>query len=262
MSGITRPLGRPTVLEPSLAERVERRRLLTASVIGGALVATGLAACQNQGSAQPGNAAGGENGEEGISAVEDLMREHGVLRRILIVYQETAFRLARDPARIDAAALGDAATLFRQFGEDYHERGLEERFLFPELQQSGGEAGGLVDTLLAQHQRGREITDYVLQTLRGGSIATAAAEPLSRALLTMNRMYEAHAAWEDTVVFPAWKELMEPARLRELAETFEEIEHQQFGEDGFDEAIRRVRSIEQRLGVADLASFTAPATSG
>lgn len=75
----------------------------------------------------------------------------------------------------------------------------------------------------------------------------------------MNRMYEAHAAWEDTVVFPAWKELMEPTRLHELAETFEQIEHQQFGEDGFDAAVRRVRSIEQRLGVADLAHFTAPA---
>ncbi|MGK6319002.1 hemerythrin domain-containing protein [Sphingomonas sp. DT-204] len=155
--------------------------------------------------------------------------------------------------------LGDAATLFRRFGEDYHERGLEERFLFPEVRRAGGEAGALVDTLLAQHRRGREVTDYILQTVGGGSIATASAEPLSRALTAMNRMYEAHAAWEDTIVFPAWKEAMPPERLHELAETFEEIEHRQFGEDGFDQAVRRVAAIEQRLGITGLAGFTAPA---
>jgi len=50
-------------------------------VIGGALVASRLAGCQDQRSAQSGDAAGGEKsegGEAGVSAVEDLMREHGV----------------------------------------------------------------------------------------------------------------------------------------------------------------------------------------
>jgi len=249
--------------DPSLVDALERRRFLTAGVIG-VLAAGGVAACQGQGPDQSSDAPEGEEGEggeEGVSAVEDLMREHGVLRRILVAYAETAPRLARDPAAVDAGALREAATLFRQFGEDYHERELEERFLFPELKRAGGEAGGLIDTLLAQHRRGREVTDYLLQVTQGGSISVPNAEPVSRALLAMNRMYEAHAALEDTVVFPAWKETMAPDRLHELAETFEEIEHRQFGEDGFDEAVRRVRSIEQRLGIANLADFTAPALS-
>ena len=114
--------------EPPLADRSDRRRLLGIGLMGGALAA-GLAACGDIGN-QSGNAAGkqeSESGEEGVSALEDLMREHGVLRRILIVYAETAPRLARGPAGIDAGALADAATLFRQFGEDYHERGAGSR---------------------------------------------------------------------------------------------------------------------------------------
>lgn len=190
------------------------------------------------------------------------MREHGVLRRILIVYSETAPRLLSDPGSVDVQALAEAASLFRAFGEDYHERQLEERFLFPELKRSGGEAGGLIDTLLAQHQRGREITDYILATVQGGSVASGEAERLAGALQSMNRMYEAHAAFEDTIVFPAWKETVPSKRLEELAEKFEEIEHEQFGEDGFDEAVRRVRSVEQRLKIGDLGDFTAPATGG
>src|ERR1700757_3849772 len=101
---------------------------------------------------------GGEKGGEDVSATEDLMREHGVLRRILIIYRETASWLGQGRTDFDAVALGQAADLFRAFGEDYHERALEEQHIFPVLQKAGGAGGALVATLLAQHNRGREIT--------------------------------------------------------------------------------------------------------
>jgi hypothetical protein len=75
--------------------------------------------------------ASGESGEE-VSANEDLMREHGVLRRALLVY--AAPKLRTDPASISPAALHQTAVLFRNFGEDYHERRLEEAFYFPGYQ--------------------------------------------------------------------------------------------------------------------------------
>lgn len=53
------------------------------------------------------------------------MREHGVLRRILVVYRASA-GLLRQEAKIDAHQLVAAADLFRAFGEDYHEHKLEE----------------------------------------------------------------------------------------------------------------------------------------
>jgi hypothetical protein len=34
--------------------------------------------------------------------------------------------------------------------------------------------------------------------------------------------------------------------------------HQQFGNDGFDDAVARIRRIEKLLGLADLAHYTAP----
>src|SRR5689334_8500608 len=63
--------------------------------------------------------------EEEVGAVEDLMREHGVLRRALLVYTEAAASI-RAGTQVDAAALNKTARLFRAFGEDYHERQLEE----------------------------------------------------------------------------------------------------------------------------------------
>jgi hypothetical protein len=43
------------------------------------------------------------------------------------------------------------------------------------------------------------------------------------------------------------------------ADQFEDIERLEFGGDEFDMAVDKVADIERRLGVADLASFTAPA---
>jgi len=43
-----------------------------------------------------------------------------------------------------------------------------------------------------------------------------------------------------------------------LAEKFEEIEHQQFGEDGFDDAVKQIGTIEGMLSLTDISQFTMP----
>src|SRR5262245_9548466 len=62
-----------------------------------------------------------EKTEVEISAPEDLMREHGVLNRILIIYEEGLRRLHANEA-VPPEVFHQPATLVRQFVEDYHER--------------------------------------------------------------------------------------------------------------------------------------------
>jgi hypothetical protein len=57
-----------------------------------------------------------------------------------------------------------------------------------------------------------------------------------------------------TVVFPAWKSTLSSAQLMEVTENFENIEHQQASEDGFEVALSRIGGIEATLGLADLDS--------
>jgi len=195
--------------------------------------------------------------EKEVGAVEDLMREHGVLCRCLIVYTETAARL-RNGDRLDPQPICRTAELFRRFGGGYHEMQLEEMHIFPKVKQAGGSAAALVDVLTAQHERGREITAYILQIVAKGSMDPGDADPLPEALDSFVRMYRAQAAHEDTVVFPAWKAALSNQQLHEMGEGFEDIERQTIGHDGFDDAIKQIAQIEQSLGLADLAKFTAP----
>src|SRR4051794_40508529 len=90
----------------------DRRQLLVTGLVG-AVAASTLVSCGRKRHED-------EAGEE-VGAVEDLMREHGVIRRVLVIYSQTSRKLANDATPIDAAALADAARLFRSFGEDYHE---------------------------------------------------------------------------------------------------------------------------------------------
>ena len=230
---------------PPLEPAVSRRVALAASLGLTAGAALALPSCTKS-----------EDAED-VSATEDLMREHGVLRRILVVYRETAPLVAQGGAGLDIAALGEAAELFRAFGEEYHERKLEEAHIFPAVRKAGGEAAALVDTLLAQHQRGRETTAWIKARCATGKIATGDAEPLARALTGFARMYEAHTAYEDTIVFQAWRKALSPKALDEAGDRFEAIEKAQFKGDGFDRAVVQVARIEQRLGLHDLARFTA-----
>jgi len=61
------------------------------------------------------------------------------------------------------------------------------------------------------------------------------------------------------MIFPAFKAAVGQNAYRELGEQFEEIEHKQFGGDGFDIALAKMSWIEARLGLDNLARFTAPA---
>lgn len=200
----------------------------------------------------------GESREKDVSANEDLMREHGVLRRALLVYRLSAARLRINEKAVAPDGLNKTAMLFRTFGEDYHERQLEEPFIFPAVKQARPSLSRLVDTLIVQHQRGREITDYIINVTRGSSIGASTVEPLVRAMDTLVLMYEEHTAREGTVLFPAWKEAVSGRQYEELNDKFEEIAHRTFGKGGFEDAVKRIADIEARLGIADLAQFTAP----
>jgi hemerythrin-like domain-containing protein len=196
--------------------------------------------------------------EKEVGAVEDLMREHGVLRRALLVYVESVPRIRQSAGSLDAGALNETAKLFRNFGEDYHGKKLEEAYLFPAVKKSRSPAAAYIDTLVAQHQRGREITEYVMSVTRTGKIGTSAAESLVKVLPAFVLMYQNHAAREDTIVFPAWKTVLSQKQLDELGDKFENIEKQQFGTDGYEEAVKQIGTIEQRLGLADIAQFIPP----
>lgn len=182
------------------------------------------------------------------------MREHGVLNRILLVYEEAIRRLEAG-VELPPEAIGGAAGIVRRFIEDYHEK-LEEDHLFPRFEKAGTLAD-LVGVLRAQHEAGRRVTADVL----GLAVPGMAGDPRTRQTLVSRlrsfvRMYRPHEAREDTVLFPALHRLIPEREYRALGDRFERREHELFGERGFEGVVDEVAGIEKSLGIYDLAQFT------
>jgi len=192
--------------------------------------------------------------EEEVLPAEDLMREHGVLKRVLLIYEEAIRRMTPNQ-ELPVETVADSAKIIRNFIEDYHEK-LEENFLFPRFEKAG-KLTDLVKTLRDQHQVGRRVTDLTLglakqSTIKNGDERAQLADSLSQFI----RMYNPHEAREDTVLFPAFRKIVSANEYASLGEDFEKKEHELFGEDGFEKMVDKVTNIEKKLGIYELAQFT------
>lgn len=191
-----------------------------------------------------------------VAAVEDLMREHGALNRILLVYEECRRRLnSKTMGEFSPDILRKAATLTRDFIENYHEK-LEEEFIFPRLEKAH-KLDDLVRTLRLQHLAGRNLTTAIIN-LSAPAVLTDINQQaeLGTAIGLYVRMYRPHEAQEDTVVFPAFKELIAPKDYKRLGDRFEAREREVVGKQGFQGVVEQIAQLEKALGIFDLAKFT------
>jgi hemerythrin-like domain-containing protein len=191
---------------------------------------------------------------EDIGATEDLMREHGVLNRVLLVYEEGVRRL-RAKEDIPPNVFRATADLVRKFVEDYHEK-LEENYLFPAFEKKNA-LTGLVKVLKRQHDAGRKLTDVILhESVDDRLRKSEGRKAVEDACVSFIRLYRPHEAREDTVLFPALRKVLSARDIKELGERFEKEEDKLFGEGGFEKVVERVAGLEKELHIHDLDQFT------
>jgi len=134
--------------------RIGRRSMLKAGVVslaGLPALASAASQTRNLGKIDP---------DAEVTAPEDLMREHGVLNRCLLIHEEAARRL-RDKGEVSPEVFKQTVEFIRSFIEEYHERN-EEKCIFPVF-EARKKLLELVRTLKTQHKAGRELTARILR---------------------------------------------------------------------------------------------------
>ncbi len=195
------------------------------------------------------------NPEEGVTAPEDLMKEHGVLNRCLLIYEE-AIRRLQSREEVTPEVFRHTTTLIRQFVHGYHERN-EEKYIFPVFERAKRMVD-LVAVLKTQHRAGRRVTAEILRLSQPNLFREREnQEHLIVACQSFIRMYRPHEAREDTVLFPALRSILTPKQVESLGERMEEDERRLLGEEGFERTVNEVAKIEKQLGIYDLKQFTA-----
>ena len=194
-----------------------------------------------------------KKGEE-VSPPEDLMREHGVLRRILLIYEDIQGRL-NSAKEFPPEVLSRSADIIQKFIEQYHEK-LEEDYLFPRFEKAG-KLVDLVTVLKEQHKASRRLTEHIKKSAVPALLKKAPQrKELADNLRLFIRMYRPHAAREDTILFPALRTIVSEKEFDSLGEEFEDKEEKLFGEGGFEKIVAQVGELEKGLGIYDLSRFT------
>ncbi len=187
-----------------------------------------------------------------IPITEDLMREHGLLNRVLLVYEEIIKRIDRKdfPAQI----LLRAVTIIEQFIENYHEK-IEEQYIFP-IFEKNNKKSGLTKTLRDQHTKGRAITAQLKVLCQSSKRDQKTLRTIKNLLKKFINMYRPHEAREDTELFSAVRSLITQAEFDDLGEKSEDLEYDLFGKHGFYGVLKQVEQLEKELGINNLAQFT------
>jgi hemerythrin-like domain-containing protein len=232
---------------PVMSKLGLHRRKFLAGAAGAGILAV------SSGARARGSAGGPKDGGD-IPPTEDLMREHGVLRRILLVYEEAARRLTSQDA-VAVGVVAGAASIVRRFVEGYHEK-LEEDLVFPRLEKAG-KLDELTRVLRGQHAAGRKLTEAILNGAKSGNTSSdAQRRALVADVMSFRRMYAPHAAWEDTELFPVYRAQFTEREFDKLGDRFEDQEHKLLGNGGFEGSLKEVGDLEKSLGIHDLATFT------
>lgn len=193
------------------------------------------------------------NEEVGVEPypTEDLMREHGLLNRILLIYDYAVTFLSEHNAFCEelVSALSKSLHIVTKFIEEYHEP-LEEKYIFAPLLDRGIETD-LINELIKQHRISSLITKKIVLHLENKN-----AKKVIYYLKMFVFMYRAHESREDTIIFNKFRKLSTKGELERLGEEFERSEIKIFGKNGYEKLLEDVEQIEKGLYIHNLKSYT------
>ena len=190
--------------------------------------------------------------EGGITATERLMRDSGLLLRLLAIYEAGGRRLGGGED-IEPIIFTQAAETMRDFVHDYHEK-QEETQVFPRFKKAGRMVE-LIDVMQAQHASGQKLTARILE-LAPKSATKNERQAMIEAMQAASVLYRPHVARELTDVWPTLRTLLTPNEFDELSATLEKDETEKLGKDGFDKVAKKVEALEKRIGINDISQFT------
>ena len=178
---------------------------------------------------------------------EDLMREHGLINRMLLIY-EHIIKVYECTLELDKKNLYKVANLIREFDENYHQK-MEEKYIFPYVKIYYPKE---IEQLIIQHYYTRKITDEILENID----ISQSIPRIINLMKTYYYMYIKHEAVEDTVIYQKFKEMLSYKEYIKIGHKLENEEEKMFGFNGFNKILNRVELIEKELDIYSLEKLT------
>jgi hemerythrin-like domain-containing protein len=194
-----------------------------------------------------------EDGKEEISATEELASEHGMLDRIMLA-MDRKLKMAGAGGKADLSVINMGCGMIKQL-VDQHHMVVEEEHIYPRFENT--ELADFADVLKNQHNEMRKMVSRMENLSKTGAVRDRSEmEELNRLFRDFHDMVMAHAAWEQTVLFPVMAGTWSKDELEELKEKQEEHEKKLLGKDATEKAYTMLMDLEKSAGISGLDDFT------
>ena len=183
-----------------------------------------------------------------MEATDILMAEHRIIERVLKSIMVGTEKLEHGEA-IRPGFFIDASDFIKGFADGCHHK-KEEGVLFKAMVANGmSSQAGPIAVMLAEHERGREIT----RAMRGSAQRLETGDATVKGeILVSARGYVAlliqHIAKEDGVLFPLANSVIPISQHDQLVNDFERVEHEETGEGIHEKYLTLAQALEKEAG--------------
>jgi len=183
-----------------------------------------------------------------MEATDILMAEHRIIERVLKSLVVGAIKLEHGEA-IRPVFFIDASDFIKGFADGCHHK-KEEGVLFKAMIANGMPSDtGPIAVMLAEHERGRELTRAMrgsAQRLETGD--AAAKEEVLKSARGYVALLSQHIAKEDGILFPLANSVIPVSQHSQLLDEFEKVEHEETGEGIHEKYLALAQALEKEAG--------------
>ena len=189
-----------------------------------------------------------EDGIEKMSATQELGLEHAVLDRIMLAMHHS-MKMAGKGSKSSLEPCVRGCEIIKQV-VDKHHMTIEEEEIYPKFENT--KLSDMARVLKDQHIEMRKMVARMENLAKKGSDV----DELKSTFMDFHDMVMAHAAWEETVLFPCMEGTWSDSDLDDLKETQEKHEKKLLGEDATMKIYGMVADLESSAGITSLKDFT------
>lgn len=190
-----------------------------------------------------------------MSPTGELAVEHGQLTRILLAVDHL-LRFDGNVSKANLGPISQACKMIRLSVVD-HQMKIEEEHIYPQF--DGTELADCAKILKAQHDDARKLLARMESLSRpGAGSSRAGKDDLKQAFNDFKDVITAHAAFEETVLFPVMEGTWSQKDLKKLRETQEEDEKKLMGDDAAEKTFEMLTSLEASCGITGLRDYNKP----
>jgi hemerythrin-like domain-containing protein len=137
---------------------------------------------------------------------------------------------------------------------DHHMK-IEEKDIYPQFEKT--ELADFADNLKSQHMEARKLVNRMDELSKTGKVRDKSEmEELNKAFNDFKEMITAHAAWEETVLFPVMEGTWSKEDLKDLREKEAQDEKKLLGKDAAEKQFNMLADLEKSCGISGLSDFT------